>query len=83
LLSRFFIRLSNTQRLADNRTKHEFLIEQPTADGGSLTLFLERFSPIPGYFGGGAREFVTELARRWHERNPNPLPRSAEIATKG
>jgi len=73
-LSRFFIRLSNTQRLADNRTKHEFLIERATEDGGSLTLFLERFSPDTWVFRDGARQFVAELARRWHERNPNPRP---------
>jgi hypothetical protein len=81
-LSRFFIRLSNTRRLADNRTKHEFLIERQTEDGGGLTLFLERFSPDTWVFRDGARQFVAELARRWHERNPNPLPRPEEIAAQ-
>ena len=69
-LSRFFIRLANTQRLADNRSKREFLIEQSSDSSGSLTLFLERFSPDTWVFPGGAREFVAELARRWQERHP-------------
>jgi hypothetical protein len=78
-LSRFFIRLSNTQRLADNRCKHEFLIEQPSDGTGSLTLFLERFSPDTWTFHGNAREFVTELARRWRERHPRFEPRSNDM----
>ena len=73
-LSRFFIRLSNTQRLADARGKREFVIEQP-ADG-SLTLFFERFSPDTWVFPGSAREFVVELARRWQDRHP---PSAAQI----
>jgi hypothetical protein len=73
-LSRFFIRLSNTQRLADARGKREFLIEPSVDGGGSLTLFLERFSPDTWVFPGRTREFVTELARRWQERHPgSPL----------
>ena len=77
-LSRFFIRLSNTQRLADNRSKREFLIEQSTEGSGSLTLFLERFSPDTWVFPGSAREFVAELARRWQERHPRSAPRPEE-----
>src|SRR5262245_52905589 len=68
-LSRFFIRVSNTQRLGARREKREFLIEQAADDGG-LTLFLERFSPSTWLFPGQAREFVAELARRWRERHP-------------
>lgn len=74
-LSRFFIRLSNTQRLADNRSKREFLIEESTEGSGSLTLFLERFSPDTWVLPGSAREFVAELARRWQERHPRSAPR--------
>jgi len=69
-LSRFFIRVANTQRLADNRTKREFLIEQSAEDDGSLTLFLERFSPDTWLFAGNAVDFVAELSRRWAERHP-------------
>ena len=78
-LSRLVIRLSNTQRLADNRSKHEFLIEQSTDSSGSLTLFLERFSPDSWVFPGRAREFVTELARRWQEKHPRFAPRPDEM----
>jgi len=77
-LSRFFIRLSNTQRLADNRSKREFLIGQSTDASGSLTLFLERFSPDTWVFPGGARQFVAELARRWNERHPPSAARADE-----
>lgn len=76
-LSRFFIRLSNTQRLADNRGKREFLIEQ-SASRSSLTLFLERFSPDTWVYPGTAREFVAELAKRWRERHPCTDPQPVE-----
>jgi hypothetical protein len=78
-LSRFFIRVSNTQRLADNRSKREFLIEQSSDSSGSLTLFLERFSPDTWVFPGSAREFVAELARRWQERHPRSAPRTEDL----
>src|SRR5215813_2240167 len=78
-LSRFFIRLANTQRLADNRGKREFLIEQSADSTGSLTLFFERFSPDTWMFPGSGREFVAELARQWQERHPQSAPRPAEI----
>ena len=75
-LSRFFIRVSNTQRLADHRSKREFLIEQSSDSSGSLTLFLERFSPDTWVLPGNAREFVAELARRWQEKHPRSAPRT-------
>jgi len=77
-LSRLFIRLSNVQRLADNRSKHEFLIEASAANNVGLTLFLERFSPDTWVFPGSAREFAAELARRWQERHPPSAPRAAD-----
>ena len=80
-LSRFFIRVSNTQRLADNRNKREFLIEQSSSDGdGSLTLFLERFSPDTWVYPGNASDFVAELSQRWHERHPRSMPRTEDVA---
>jgi hypothetical protein len=78
-LSRFFIRVSNTQRLADNRNKREFLIEQSSDSSGSLTLFLERFSPDTWVFPGSAREFVAELARRWQKKHPRSAPQAEEM----
>jgi hypothetical protein len=82
-LGRFFIRVANTQRLADNRVKREFLIERSAEGEGSLTLFLERFSPDTWVFPGNARDFVAELSRRWAERHPEnqasaaPVPEAA------
>ena len=75
-LSRLFIRLSNTQRLAVARSKHEFLIEASADRNSSLTLFLERFSEDTWVSPGSAREFVVELARRWKERHPRSVPPS-------
>jgi hypothetical protein len=77
-LSRFFIRISNTQRLADNRGKREFLIERPSQDRGNLTLFLERFSPDTWVLPGRPLEFVAELARRWQQRHPPSAQRADE-----
>jgi hypothetical protein len=77
-LSRFFIRLSNTQRLADARSKREFVIEPP--GDGSLTLFYERFSPDTWVYAGTAREFVAELARRWQERHPRSTARADDAS---
>jgi hypothetical protein len=69
-LSRFFIRLWNTQRLADPRNKREFLIDQSPDTAGGLTVFLEQFSPNTWVFPGSAREFAAELARRWKGKHP-------------
>jgi len=73
-LSRFFIRIANTQRLADNRPKREFLIGPSSDEGGSLTFFLERFSPNTWLLPGDARQFAAELARRWREKHPQSAP---------
>ena len=83
-LSRFFLRLSNSERLSsDQRTKKEFLVDQEITCDQNLTTFLRNFSqdsrccPLP------AREFVRELSRRWTERNPPPKPaaESAGVST--
>lgn len=73
-LSRLFIRLSNVQRLADNRSKHEFLIEASAGSHAGLTAFLERFSPDTWVFPGSAHEFVAELSQRWQARHPGSTP---------
>ncbi len=73
-LSRLFIRLSNNQRLAENRSNREFLIEESSASG-NLTLFRERFSPDTWALPGRAREFVAELARRRQAKYPRSAPR--------
>ena len=71
-LSRFFIRLSNTDRLSsDQRTKKEYLV-------GSETSRDQEFVVLPGALQPGfallssraPRRSSSELHRRWSERNP-------------
>jgi TIR domain len=70
-LSRFFIRLSNSERLfSDQRTKKEFLVGEEAAKDRDLTVFLERFSQDSRCYPIAAPAFVAELHRRWSERNP-------------
>jgi hypothetical protein len=70
-LSRFFLRLSNSERLfSDQRTKKEFLVGDETARDRNFTAFVERFSQDTRCYSIEARAFVTELSRRWHDRNP-------------
>jgi hypothetical protein len=74
-LSRFFIRLSNSERLASaQRTKKEYLVGQETARDRDLTIFLERFSQDSRCYPVAAGPFVAELSRRWRERNPSREP---------
>jgi hypothetical protein len=70
-LSRFFLRLSNSERLfSDQRTKKEFLVGEEATKDRNLTVFLERFSQDSRAYPVAARSFVAELYRRWSERNP-------------
>ncbi|MEP7305147.1 MAG: toll/interleukin-1 receptor domain-containing protein [Acidobacteriota bacterium] len=71
-LSRFFIRLSNPDRLfSDQRTKKEYLVGEETARTRDFTVFLERFSQDSRCYPIDAASFVTELYQRWRERNPS------------
>lgn len=70
-LSRFFLRLSNSERLSsDQRNKKEFFVGRETAEDRDFTVFLERFSQDSRYYPVDARTFVSELYQRWSERNP-------------
>jgi hypothetical protein len=70
-LSRFFLRLSNSERLfSDQRTKKEFFADEETGLDRSFTVFLERFSQDSRWYPLDARSFVAELHRRWLARNP-------------
>jgi hypothetical protein len=72
-LSRFFLRLSNVERLfSDQRAKREFLVGESVAEDRSFNAFLQRYSQDSRSYPIGAREFVFELHRRWSERNPSP-----------
>ena len=68
-LSRFFIRLSNQERLRSERVKKEFLVGNKLFKEKSLTLFLEHFSHNSRLYPYDPHAFVKELSRRWHERN--------------
>lgn len=72
-LSRFFLRLSNPGRLSDNLAKKEFLVGSGALVDRSLTLFLEQFSQKTRLYPMGAREFISELFRRWNERMGTPV----------
>jgi hypothetical protein len=70
-LSRFFLRLSNSERLfSDQRTKKEFFVGEETTNDRNFTVFLERFSRDSRCYPVDARAFVAELYRRWAARNP-------------
>jgi hypothetical protein len=70
-LGRLFLRVSNEKRLSsDDRPKREFLVDRAGDDEKNLTLFLERFSRDSRWYSIAPDEFVTELHRRWSERNP-------------
>jgi hypothetical protein len=80
-LSRFFIRLSNTDRLfSDQRTKKEYLVGEEAVRDRDFVLFLERFSQDSRCYPGNAIEFVDELHRRWLARNPPPAENPAVAA---
>jgi hypothetical protein len=75
-LSRFFLRLSNSERLSsDQRTKKEFFVGEEATRDRSFTVFLERFSQDSRYYPVDARAFVAELYHRWKDRNPTPTDR--------
>ena len=72
-LSRFFLRLSNAERLSsDQRTKKEFFAGEEMMSDRAFTAFLERFSQDTRWYAVDSRQFVAELFRRWTERNPSP-----------
>lgn len=70
-LSRFFLRLSNSERLSSNqRNKKEFFVGEETTHDRNFTVFLERFSRNSCCYPVDARAFVAELYQRWSARNP-------------
>jgi TIR domain len=85
-LSRFFLRLSNTDRLSsDQRTKKEYLVGRDSATDRDFVVFLERFSQDSRLYPFDVnvpdpRGFVHELSRRWRERNPAAAPPSGAAA---
>src|SRR5262249_35881545 len=84
-LSRFFLRLANSERLfSDQRTKKEFFADEETSHDRSFTVFLERFSQDSRWYSLDAPTFVSELARRWRARNPTAIgPDESSSAQSG
>ena len=70
-LARFFLRTARQHRLIESRDRLQILADSHTAQDRSLVTFLQHFSNGTRiYEGGGAIDFVDELAQRWRERNP-------------
>jgi hypothetical protein len=74
-LSRFFVRLSNTERLSsDQRTKGEYLVGEDAVRDHDFVVFLERFSQDSRFYPSDmpidALAFIRELKKRWLVRNP-------------
>lgn len=70
-LNRFFIRLSNLERLSRyDRPKKEFLVDRELVCNRNCTIFYERFSENTRLYPDSAKSFVNELVRRWTERHP-------------
>jgi hypothetical protein len=88
-LSRFFLRLSNSERLSSiPRTKKEFFVGEEIAHDRDFTVFLDRFSHDSRYYPVDARVFVAELYQRWSVLNPParvalPAPDGQDLSPGG
>jgi hypothetical protein len=83
-LARFFLRASKGERrLSDPRTVWEFMADRTAAADPALVLFLKHFSKATRLFPDAEpAEFVTELHRRWGERNPSKLWKAESAAAQ-
>lgn len=69
--ARFFLRLAKRGRLKLSRGKTDVMVDTRAQTDPGLVLFLQHFSTSTKVFqGGGAAEFVAEMARRWQDRAP-------------
>ena len=83
-LSRFFLRLSNSERLfSDQRTKKEFLVGSETSRRRNFTVFLERFSQDSRCYAIEARPSWRSCTGAGRERNPALEPPRGPRATPG
>jgi TIR domain len=83
-LSRFFIRLSNKDRLSSSeRDTREFLAGGAALEDHSFTEFLNCYSRNSKiYRGVDAASFVSELLRRWREApRPPGVQKAADVRT--
>jgi hypothetical protein len=80
-LSRFLLRFARAKPLWDSRPIMEVIVDggPPQKDFG---FFLSHFSEQSRFFESSATDFVSELHRRWVERNPATQP-SENVANNG
>ena len=69
-LSRFFLRLSSSERLSDRRPRREFLVGDMASGPEGLVVFLERFSRQTDVLRCEPQAFVADLAAAWRARHP-------------
>jgi hypothetical protein len=84
-LSRFFLRLSNSERLISNlRKKSEFLVSGQNTWDNNFVIFLQHFSHASHFYAVEPSTFVAQLYQRWRDRNPGPpTPTLGGLASEG
>jgi hypothetical protein len=79
-LERFFLRTVANKRLLPPRETSEFIVDRRSLEEPGLSLFLQHLE-TELFPSGDPVEFVTELHRRWRERNPGkngiPVPQAS------
>lgn len=78
-LARLFLRMTKRRRLSDPRDVGEIFADSHTMRDVRLVSFLQQVSVRTRLF-SGAEEFVSELHRRWMERNRTAPTSSASAA---
>ncbi len=87
-LSRFFLRLTNQDRISSDRTKKEFFVGREITSDREFMEFLRCFSQDSLSCPQDVQGFVAELHRRWADLNPAPVehapvPGPAPTASSG
>jgi hypothetical protein len=84
-LSRFFLRLLNSERLISNlRKTSEFLVSRQNTWDNNFVIFLQHFSHASHFYAVDPSAFVAELYQRWRDRNPGPpTPALGGLASEG
>jgi hypothetical protein len=73
-LARFFIRMSKSRALSQQRGESEILVDRMAGADRDLVLFLRSYSYGTKIAPIEPLAFVAELERRWFERNPRAAP---------
>ena len=69
-LARFFIRITKSRQLSQQRSESELLVDPQLGAEPQLVLFLENFSYGTRVMPMDPRHFINELEQRWSARNP-------------